>query len=327
MTRPARQAPRGSLTRRIAMAIAVTAFVLSVAQGALAQETGAPWWNALEFPTQQAQAALLQNVRGMAASSLDSRLPSIPLDAWLFVTLAPRVAFMRPRFVEWRVDFCGPYARGANAPRVWSTGPELCAKGVVELSAEKNVHVIVLVAKADRGTLTWRPTAPSLREVYIEGVEERFTRLDSLDVPALGDLIDLLQVPSDQWPKLEFETQITWTPPMPAPGDTVRVSVSVRNSGRRAADRAWVHVLIGPCCDKRLEVRYDWYPYLAAGQSVRADFDVLMPEGRAWAHVDVEMGPSAKRVRETPENTDKRKLTVPIGVQPKLIRPQGAAGR
>jgi len=155
-----------------------------------------------------------------------------------------------------------------------------------------------------------------LREVYVERVEERFTRLDSLDVPALSDLTDLLQLPFDRWPKLEFETQIAWNPPMPLPGDIVRVSILVRNTGKRAADRAWVNVLIGPCCNTSLEVRRDWYPYLAAGQSVVADFDVAMPEGRGWAHVDVSLGPSAKRVRETPENTDKRKLTVPIGEQP-----------
>ena len=278
--------------------MAVAAFVLSAAPSVIAQETGAPWWNSLPYPGEQAQAALLQNVVGMAASSLDPKLPPIPLDAWLFVTLAPRVEIMRPRFVEWRVEFCGAYARGANALRVWSTGPELCVKGVVEISSEKNVHVVVLVAEADRGTLVWRPTSPSLREVYVERVEERFTRLDSLDVPALSDLTDLLQLPFDRWPKLEFETQIAWNPPMPLPGDIVRVSILVRNTGKRAADRAWVNVLIGPCCNNSLEVRRDWYPYLAAGQSVVADFDVAMPEGRGWAHVDVSLGPSAKRVRE-----------------------------
>src|SRR5258707_358079 len=132
MTPNPRNTARSRLAGRTAMGIAIAAFVLSAAPSARAQGTGAPWWHALPLPGDEAQAALLQNVVGMAASSLDPKLPSIPLDAWLFVTLAPRVEFMRPRFVEWRVDFCGAYARGANPAKVWSTGPELCVKGLVE---------------------------------------------------------------------------------------------------------------------------------------------------------------------------------------------------
>jgi hypothetical protein len=183
----------------------------------------------------------------------------------------------------------------------------------VQVSADKNVHLVILVANAVRDVLEWRPTSPSLKEVYIEHVQERFTRLDSLDVPELSRLEDLLHTPFDQWPRVDFESQITWDPPMPSPGETVRVSISVRNTGKRVADWAWVNILISPCCDNHLEVRRDWFPYLAAGQSARVDFEVPLPEGRALAHVDVRLGPSEKKVLERRQDMDKRPTEAAIG--------------
>jgi hypothetical protein len=302
------------LAGRTNSVIIIAAFVLAVAPATTAQDADdAPWWTALPYPSPQTQATLLQNVQGMPASSFDPKLPPISIDAWLFLTLAPHVEVVHSRFVEWRVEFCGAYARGLNPSIVTASGPELCAKGTVQVSTEKNVHVVILVADAVRGTLEWRLTSPSLREVYIERVKERFTRLDSLDVPELTGLTDLLQTPFDQWPKVDFESQITWDQPKPVPGDTVRVSISVRNTGKRAADRAWVNILISPCCDAHLEVRRDWFPYLAAGQSVRVDFEVPLPEGRALVAVSVRLGPGAKMVRETRRDIDKRPTTAHIG--------------
>jgi hypothetical protein len=164
------------------------------------------------------------------------------LDTWLFVTLAPRVEVVRPRFVDWRVDFCGGYARGANPSIVSATGPELCAKGTVQFSAERSVQLVVNVANAVRDELTWRPMVPSLREVYIERMNE-LTRIDSLDVPKLSDLADMLQVPFGQWPPLDFDSEITWDPPTPVQGEDVRFSLLVRNIGKRSADRAWITIL------------------------------------------------------------------------------------
>jgi hypothetical protein len=53
----------------------------------------------------------------------------------------------------------------------------------------------------------------------------------SLDVPALAALPQLLNVPFEKWPTVNFESTITWDPPNPAPGDTVRFSISIRNAG------------------------------------------------------------------------------------------------
>jgi hypothetical protein len=313
--------PHCRLAGRTAIVIAIAAFVLWPAPSTIAQDArGLPWWTALPDPTPQAKATLLQNVQRMPVSSFDPKLPPISLDAWLFLELAPRVEILRSSFVEWHVEWCGGYAAGANPSVVTATGPELCAKGTVQVSAERNVQIVILVADAVRGALEWRPTPPSLREVYIERVKERFKLLDSLDVPQLSGLTDLLQTPFEQWPKVDFETQITWDPPMPLPGDTVRVSISVRNTGQRSANRAWVNILIAPCCDHHLEVRRDWFPYLAAGQSARAEVEVVLPDGRAQALVSVKIGPSAKRVLEARPDTEKHPTQSVIGDPPRLMR-------
>ncbi|MGH9140303.1 MAG: CARDB domain-containing protein [Vicinamibacterales bacterium] len=310
------------LNGRTVLVIAVAAFVVAVAPRAMAQSArgGPPWWAALPIPSDEAQSVLLQNAQRVAASSFDPMLPPIPIDAWLFVTLAPRVEVLRSRLVEWRLDFCGGYARGANPPIVTATGPGLCAKARVEVSADRNLHLVFLVANAVRDPLEWVPASPALKEVYIERVEERFTQLDTLDVPELSGLVDLLQTPFDQWPRVDLESEITWDPPMPSPGETVRVSISVRNTGKRAADRAWVDILISPCCDRQLEVRRDWFPYLAPGQTARADFTVPLPEGRALARVGVRLGPSTKKVLERRQEMDKRPTEAAIGLPLRTAR-------
>jgi hypothetical protein len=109
----------------------------------------------------------------------------------------------------------------------------------------------------------------------------------------------MLELPFDQWPQLDFDSAITWDPPRPVPGQSVRVSVLVRNTGKRSADRAWISILIAPCCDPHLEVRRDWFPKIAPGASVQVEWQLTLPEGRAIATVSVRPGPSAKQVRET----------------------------
>ncbi len=309
------------LAGRTVVVIAITVFVLAAAPSTLAQDShNAPWWTGLPAPTPETKATLLRNVQGVAASSFDPKLPPHPIDAWVFAALASRVEVLRSRLVEWDVEFCGAYVRHANPTVGMAPGPELCAKGTVQVSAERHVQIVVLVAEAVRGSLEWRPTSPSLREVYIERVNDGFGRLDSLDVPELSGLADLLQTPFEQWPKVDFESQITWDPPMPLPGETVRVSISVRNTGKRSADRAWVNIRISPCCDNHLEVSRDWLPHLAPGQSARLDLDVPLPEGRAVARVFVRVAPSTKMVRETLLDIDKRPTEAAIGFSPRLLQ-------
>jgi hypothetical protein len=281
--------------RRITWISAFAACVIAIAPDASAQDEGAPWWSRLEVPGSRVQASLLERVQETPASAFDPGLPPIPLETWLFVTLASRAEVVRARFVDWEVTFCGAYGLGANPSIVTATGPELCAMGTVQFSAERSVQLVVNVADAVRDELTWRPIVPSLREVYIERLND-VRRIDSLDVPKLSDLPDMLRLPFDEWPQIDFDTAITWDPPKPLPGESVWFHLSVRNTGKRSADRAWITILIGPCCDPRLEGRREWFPKIAPGALVRADWQFPLPEGQAIATVRVRPGPSAKKI-------------------------------
>ena len=307
--------------RRYARAILVTAntaLAIAIAPSALAQDApGPPWWYGLPLPDEPTGTLLIQNVQRTPASAFDPQLPPIPFDAWLWVTLAPLVEFLPERvrrdqqLAEWRVRYCPDIT--SAIPH--ASSPELCVNGTVVLSAEKQVKIVIAVADGVRGVTTgslrWRRKQPSLREVYIE----RLTgRIDSLDVPTLGALPQLLDTPFEQWPTVDFESTITWDPPNPAPGETVRFSISVRNTGQRSVDRAWIDILIGRCCDSAGEVRHEWFPRIAAGQSVRVDVAVPLPDGMALTMVSVRPFEGHKRIRQS--NGDKPPTVVPLGYPP-----------
>jgi hypothetical protein len=298
--------------RRYARAVfvtAVTAFAIAAAPSTTAQGVrNVPWWHELQGPDGPTQTFLLQTVQAMPASAFDPKLPAISLDTWLWNTLAPFIEVPRPQLVEWRVSFClDPFSE------IPGPGPELCAEGTAQLSAEKTVQIVILVADAVRSPVTgrpdWRPTPPSLRDVYVERLNGT-RRIDSLDVPALGALRELLSAPFEQWPTVEFESTIDWDPPNPAPGDTVRFSISVRNTGKRSAHRAWIKTLISPCC-ANAEARHEWFPRVAAGQSVRVEVAVPLPEGRALAVVSVRPWQGYKMMRESDPN--KEATVAPVG--------------
>ena len=280
---------------RITWISAFAACVIAIAAAASAQDGPAPWWSRLQVPNARVLAVLLDRVQHTPASAFDPGLPQVPLESWLFDALAWRAEVVRARFVDWSVSFCGGYAEGENPSIVTASGPELCAEGTVQFSGERSIHLVVKVADAVRDELTWRPIVPSLREIYIERMNG-LSRIDSLDVPKIGDLPDMLQLPFDQWPQIDFDTTITWDPPKPLPGQSVRFSVLVRNTGKRSADRAWITLKIGPCCDNHLEVNRDWFPKIAPGGSARVDWEVPLPQGRGFVIVSVKPGPSAKKV-------------------------------
>jgi hypothetical protein len=255
-----------------------------------------PWWQELPVPDDRTKAALLQNVLATPASTFDPTLPAMFLEEWLWLTLAPVVEVVYPQFVNWDVNFClDPRSTTVDL------GSQLCATGTVRLSDDRNARIVFLVADGARnlagGPPHWRPTRVSLRDVYIERVEDS-KGIDSLDVPALGALRQLLDTPFEQWPTVKFETTITWNPPNPLPGDNVRFNISVRNTGKRSAERVWITIVITPCCADA-EVRQEWFPHIPAGQSAGVAGAILLPEGKAIAIVRVRPFQRDKIMRES----------------------------
>lgn len=296
------------------MAIATT-------PSALAQDApGPPWWHGLPLPDDPTEILLIQNVQRTPASAFDPQLPPIPFDAWLWVTLAPLVEFVPERvrrdrqLAEWRVFFCPDIT--SAIPH--ASSPELCVDGTVVLSAEKHARIVFAVADAVRGATTgrlrWRPKQPSVREVYLERLKNS-VRIDSLDVPTLGALPQLLDAPFEEWPTVDFESTITWDPPNPVPGEKTRFSISIRNTGKRSVDRACIEVLISPCCANAGEVRHESCPRITAGWSVRTEIAVPLPEGRALAAVSVRPWQGHKMVRQS--SADTPPTVVPVGYPPR----------
>jgi hypothetical protein len=264
------------------------------------QDAPEPWWtHALSYPAGEDAAALLRVAVATPASTLDPDLPAIPLDAWLFLTIAPRIAAMRSQLVDWTLTACDDVRRAVPAP-----GPESCAEGEIALSPDRAVHILIaiadLVMNRQTGQAGWRTKAPVLRDVYIKRIAEQGSG-DSLDVPKLGELPSFLDVPFAQWPAADFQTDITWTPQHPVPGDTVRVHFLVRNSGRRYVSRADVQMTVAGCCGGKA-VRRDWYPHLAPGESATFDLSVRLREGTASALLVVKPLSAFKPVRDANPN-------------------------
>jgi hypothetical protein len=288
---------------RTVFVAAVAALAIGLAPDTIAQDARAapwwrdlPWWHELQMPNGPTQTSLLQRVRATPASQFDPQLPASALDAWLRLTLAPVVEDLPLQLVNWRVTMCLD-PRSAIA----DLGSQLCAAGTVRLSADRNVQIVILIAEGvpsatSDGAPQWVATGPFLRDLYIERVKDS-RPIDSLDVPALGALSQLLNTPFEQWPTVDLETTIDWDPPAPLPGETVRFTISVRNTSNTSAVRAWITTVITPCCADA-EVRHEWFPYVAAGQSVRAEVAMPLPAGWAMALVSVRPLQRDKVVRE-----------------------------
>jgi hypothetical protein len=240
---------------------------------------GVQSWHALEAsPDTPEGKSFVNSVRFAPAYTIDPTLPAMTFDEWLSLTLIPVVEVVGSPLVEWELRRC--FDDSGAIPNV---GPELCVEGTASVSAERTLRVVVTVAETVRDAATkrlaWRPLGPSLRDVHLERLKGS-SPVDSLDVPSLGALAEMLGTPFEQWPSVNFETTVAWFPQKPSPGAPVRFSISVRNTGRRDAHRAHVEILIVPCCTNT-EVRRHWYPRIAAGESVSAEVTVVLPQGMA----------------------------------------------
>lgn len=274
---------------------------------------GTPWWRQMPRIDAALQASLIESVRRTPAATFDPAVPPMPLEEWLWTTLAPVVDYPPPRLVDWSVTLCLDRRSAIPGP-----APELCVDASVMVAADRRLRLEIAVAEAvpprSTGRPSWRPTSPALRDVYIERLNG-VTPIDSLDVPSLSQatLRRLRILPFDEWPAAAFESVITWDPPHPSPGDLVKFSISVRNTSQRSVDRVWISILISPCCPGG-EARHEWFPRIAAGQSVRVEAEMPLPEGQALAMVSVRAWQGAKRVRES--NGETRPMVASIGYPP-----------
>lgn len=263
------------------------------------------------MPAAPMWAAAVERVRTMPASQLDPALPSMTVDEWLFATLGGLTEVPRAQVAYWRPSGCDDWE--GNRP---GFGRTLCVEAVAQIDAQKTVHLEFAAGMwidEPGGRGRWRLVSPSLRDVYVERLDG-LTRVDSLDT-SVTNLAGALKVPFDQWPKSDLYTTITWTPRAPAPGQTVTFTIEAGNEGGRNVDRAWLTLMIAPCCVNGREVHAEWFPHLAAGQSTRFSMDVVLPEGLATAMVSIGPFRDQKVVRES--NPKSNKTEVAVGNYPR----------
>jgi hypothetical protein len=270
---------------------------------------------------------LVDPVKTTLASDLDPRLPASPFEQWLYTLLYPAMAANRTSVADWPLGFCEE--RQSAIP---GAGPDLCvevsAPLLLELGAPRGgglpvelgqrvVKILIRVADgvyAPGGRTGWIPRPPQIQKIYIERLEG-LQAIDSLDVTSLAELESQLAVPFDRWPTVDLESSIAWTPEKPVPGDIVTFRITVENRGKRDAERASVHLLLGvslPCCDQNVkEIRREWFPHVPAGGSMSFEISAQLPRGDAIASVSVSPGPSLAKVREANAGNNDTMVVVP----------------
>jgi hypothetical protein len=275
----------------------------------------------------EAQEALIERLKNTLVSDLDPRLPGAPLEEWLWAHLYPRMELNRKTVADWSLGLCEE--RTGAVP---GAGPDLCVEIstplLVELGAPRGGGLSVLVGQrvikmsiavasgvfAPDGRTSWTATRPRIEKIYIERQQDMRTT-DSLDVASLAELESQCTRPFDEWPTVDFKSAIVWRPEKPLPGDVVTFRITVENKGKRDAERAAVHLLLGvslPCCGQSVkEIRREWFPHIPPGGSVSFEISAQLPRGDAIAHVSVSPGPTLAAVRES--NADDNETTVVVG--------------
>ena len=232
-----------------------------------------------EFPL-HIQEDLIARVKNMPASVLDAGLPAIPFDLWLLRTLEGQLSRTPDVFPDWSPTFCDEPARA-----IPGVGPDLCVEISVPLEESKVAKLFVGVAAGHIAyglVVSWSDIEPDVRDIYIERFDNQ-TMVDTLDVKRLSDLEAQVRLPVQEWPAVDLKTTITFSPALPLPGQQVRFTVTIANTGPRDAARAQVDIYIAiPDRDQNIkEIRRDWFPSVPAGKTVSLEISATLGRGDA----------------------------------------------
>jgi hypothetical protein len=126
-------------------------------------------------------------------------------------------------------------------------------------------------------------------------------------VDSLSNLPSRVSLSFGQWPAVDFRSAVSRASGTPQSGNFVRFTISVRNVGRRDADRAAVSILLSIPQEPGLsrDIRREWFPRIPAGETASIDISARVPRGDATVMVSVTTTAGFKRVRErNPEDND-----------------------
>jgi hypothetical protein len=216
--------------------------------------------------------AIVAAVRKTPAPNLGSGLPVLELDEWLREILLSYNPHAAP--LEWRLERCEDFT--SDFP---DYSAELCVVASSEnisRSGEKSFTLILGVGEWSRaGEGRWVLRPPAIRDLFVQNAS------NSLDIRSLSELTAAFDVPPDRWPTVEFELSLDASPLRALPGDTVNLRIQVRNTGKRDAPRAEIQFggVVGDTPDDVREYRYQWFPAIAAGQTVAVELPCACLKG------------------------------------------------
>jgi hypothetical protein len=283
---------RGAITFAIFVS-AMAAVVLGSAARATAQPPVPPLRLAAQLPDSRMLDIMRQRVHTVMASVLDPGLPPIAFDEWLFSELAP---------VFWYAQLCEP----SRVP-ISEGGAELCMNVTTPVIDGRSAHIVIAAGKGVVGSdnqTRWRSTRPAVRDVYVERATQKIPGGlleipgDSLDVPSLRDLANMMSVPVDQWPTADLVATIS---AIEAPAGSVRFTIDVTNRGTRPVMQVSVRVRVS---GDGVDILRDWFPDVKAGQVTRLEFNAPIPPGPATAVVEVKPAARSKTIRESSPRRD-----------------------
>jgi hypothetical protein len=188
---------------------------LSVAQGT----------NLYQGETREGSRSVAERV---LASQLDEALPAIPLVDWIKTTL------QTDREVGWVQTACPATNEDVDAAR---TERPVCMLAIasrleiVDLQRRQTdpiVSISIRLGTGNPNSGVWQLERPRVEDAFIE------REGDSLSVPRLRDLPELLRLPPSRWPKAALSVapeDVRCDNAMPKPGDRVRCQATIRNRG------------------------------------------------------------------------------------------------
>jgi hypothetical protein len=213
------------------------------------------------------------------ASQLDEALPAIPLVDWIKTTL------QTDREVRWVQTACPATNEDVDTSRTERPVCMLAIASRLEIvdlrrrQTDPTVSISIRLGTGNPNSGVWQRERPRVEDAFIE------REGDSLSVPRLRDLPELLQLPPSRWPKAALSVvpeDIRCDSALPKPGDRVRCQATIRNRGSVEALARVSVGIVARNSDMGLgqELRGST---IRPNDQVVVSWDWVWPKGDAWS--------------------------------------------
>jgi hypothetical protein len=213
------------------------------------------------------------------ASELDPALPAIPIGDWIKSTV------QTVREVGWIQTGCPATTERVDGPQekravcMLAIASQLEIVGFRREQIEPIVSISIRLGTGNPNLGVWQLERPRVEDAFIE------REGDSLSVPRLRELPQLLRLPLSQWPKSELSVapeDIRCDNTAPRPGDRVRCQATVHNRGPVEAIVRFTASLLASHTDLSGTVQ-SFQPTIRPNDQAILTWDWVGPEGNTWS--------------------------------------------